>query len=145
MKLGLALARLLGEEERLAAEYRTVAERRTDDHDVHHECVSFAQQCTAHVEALRPSLRRFEASGAAEVPPPRPGLEDLDLLDDLRRLFLAAEDVSIHWVMAGQAAQAARDSELLDVVSACHSETELQVEWLVTRIKVAAPQALVTA
>jgi hypothetical protein len=58
-------------------------------------------------------------------------------------LFLAAEGVSILWVMAGQAAQAARDRELLDVVRSCHTETELQVKWLVARIKVAAPQALV--
>jgi len=45
--------------------------------------------------------------------------------------------------MAGQAAQAARDAELLAVVTACHEETELQVKWLTTRIKVASPQALV--
>ena len=45
--------------------------------------------------------------------------------------------------MAGQAAQAARDAELLETVTRCHTETELQVKWLTTRIKVAAPQALV--
>jgi hypothetical protein len=47
--------------------------------------------------------------------------------------------------MAGQAAQAARDADLLAVVHECHAEVELQVKWLTTRIKVAAPQALVTA
>lgn len=45
--------------------------------------------------------------------------------------------------MAGQAAQAARDAELLAAVSACHGELELQVKWLTTRIKVASPQVLV--
>lgn len=147
MKLGLALVRLLREEERLAGECRAVAERRRDDHDIHHECVSFAGQCDAHVEALRPHVRRYagDTTGDAALPPlPLEPAGSLDLLDDLRRLFLAAEDVSIHWVMAGQAAQAARDRELLDDVRACHSETESQVKWLVSRIKVAAPQALVT-
>jgi hypothetical protein len=45
--------------------------------------------------------------------------------------------------MAGQAALAARDGQLLETVSECHTETELQVKWLTTRIKVGAPQALV--
>jgi len=71
--------------------------------------------------------------------------DELGLLAVLRTLFLAAEEVSITLVMAGQAAQAARDAELLAVVRECHAEVELQVKWLTTRIKVAAPQALVTA
>ncbi len=66
------------------------------------------------------------------------------LLRDLQQLFLAAEEVSILWVMAGQAAQAARDAELLEVVTECHTETEVHVKWLTTRIKIAAPQALAT-
>jgi hypothetical protein len=144
VKLGLALAGLLAGEQRLAGDYRTVAERRRDDHDVHHECTTFMQQCEAHAEALRPHVRRY-AEGAAVAAPgpavPEPG--SLDLLDDLRSLFLAAEGVSILWVMVGQAAQAARDRDLLEVVRSSHTETELQVKWLVARIKVAAPQALV--
>jgi hypothetical protein len=68
----------------------------------------------------------------------------LILLRDLQALLLAAEEISITWVMAGQAAQAARDAELLDTVTRYHTETELQVKWLTTRIKVAAPQTLVT-
>ena len=48
-------------------------------------------------------------------------------------------------MMAGQAAQALRDDVLLETVRQCQSETELQVKWLTSRIKVADPQALVTA
>ena len=66
-----------------------------------------------------------------------------ELHDFLDWEFLSAEEASITWVMAGQAAQAARDAELLETVTRCHTETELQVKWLTTRIKVAAPQALV--
>jgi hypothetical protein len=144
VKLGLALERLLSGEQRLARDYRAVAERRRDDHDVHHECSSFARQCEAHAEALRPHIRRYAKGASVDAPGPAiPEPGGLELLDDLRSLFLAAEGVSILWMMAGQAAQAARDRELLDVVRSCHSETELQVKWLVARIKVAAPQALV--
>jgi hypothetical protein len=47
--------------------------------------------------------------------------------------------------MIGQAAQGARDTELLDVVHRAEGETSIQVKWLRTRMKQAAPQALVVA
>ena len=47
--------------------------------------------------------------------------------------------------MLGQAAQGVRDRELLEVVQGCEGETEIQLKWLRTRMKQAAPQALVVA
>jgi len=38
-----------------------------------------------------------------------------------------------------------RDDGLLEVVSACEGETATQMQWLRTRMKQAAPQALVVA
>jgi hypothetical protein len=49
------------------------------------------------------------------------------------------------WTMVGQAARGLRDSELLQVVSRCEGETATQLKWLRTRMKQAAPQALITA
>jgi hypothetical protein len=49
------------------------------------------------------------------------------------------------WTLLGQAAQGARDRELLEVVQGCEGETEIQLKWLRTRMKQAAPQALVVA
>jgi hypothetical protein len=49
------------------------------------------------------------------------------------------------WTLAGQAAQGARDRELLEVVQDSEGETEIQLKWLRTRLKQAAPQALVVA
>ncbi|MGZ4617548.1 MAG: hypothetical protein ACXV5Q_10515 [Frankiaceae bacterium] len=46
---------------------------------------------------------------------------------------------------SGQAARALRDSELLTVVSRCDGETATQLKWLRTRMKQAAPQALIAA
>jgi hypothetical protein len=163
MKLGLALRALHHAETELAEDYGRVAERHAAEHDVHHLCRSLAKQCESHAERLRPAVARYaDDPGDAES---GRGLTDvldllrrraselvgrqppagLLLLRDLRELFLSAEGCSITWVMVGQAAQAARDDELLELVRACHEETELQVKWLVTRIKEAAPQALVTA
>jgi hypothetical protein len=45
-------------------------------------------------------------------------------------------------VIVAQAAQALRDAELLGVCTECHTESIVQMHWLLTRIKTAAPQAL---
>jgi hypothetical protein len=47
--------------------------------------------------------------------------------------------------MVKQAGSALRDRELLDVVSRCDGETSIQLRWLDTRMKQAAPQALTVA
>jgi hypothetical protein len=161
MKIGSLLSRLHELETELAEDYRALGERHAADHDVYHQCHVFAEQCDAHAAQLAAPAERYGESVDAESEPgvwstvlervrhkssellgraPQAGLL---LLRDLRVLFLSAEEVSITWVMAGQAAQAARDAELLELVRACHTETEIQVKWLTTRIKVASPQALV--
>ena len=161
MKIGPLLAHLRELEKALAAELRAAAERHRDEHDVYHQCHTFALQCERHARALEPHATRYgeevdddlgpglwsgllervrhQTSALVGREPP----SGLLLLSDLRALFLAAEEASITWVMAGQAALAARDSQLLETVTECHTETELQVKWLTTRIKVGAPQALV--
>jgi len=161
MRLGPLLARLHQLETDLAEDYRTLGERHAAEHDVYHQCHTFALQCERHAQALQPHAGRYgedvdddtgpdfwsgllerarRGSSALLGRAPQGGVL---LLRDLRALFLAAEETSITWVMAGQAAQAARDAELLETVTRCHTETELQVKWLTTRIKVASPQALV--
>jgi hypothetical protein len=163
VRIGPLLARLHELEVDLAGEYRALGERHAADHDVYHECHSFATKCAEHASRLAPHAQRYGGDvddGGGGGPAfwdgalkavrhkgsellgrvPEAGLL---LLRDLRDLFLRAEEVSITWVMAGQAAQAARDGELLEVVRACHVETELQVKWLTTKIREAAPQALV--
>jgi hypothetical protein len=49
------------------------------------------------------------------------------------------------WTLVGQAAQGARDTDLLDVVQTAEGETATQLKWLKSRLKEAAPQALVVA
>jgi hypothetical protein len=47
--------------------------------------------------------------------------------------------------LVGQAAQGLRDNELFEVVQACEGETATHLQWLKSRMKEAAPQALVVA
>jgi hypothetical protein len=56
-----------------------------------------------------------------------------------------ASACDISWDMIGQAAQGARDEDLLGVVEACEGQTATQIKWLKTRMKQAAPQALLVA
>ena len=58
-------------------------------------------------------------------------------------IYLRTQETAITWVMAAQAAKAARDKELLLLATDCQTETELQAKWFTTRIKTGAPQALV--
>ena len=56
-----------------------------------------------------------------------------------------ASQVDISWTLIGQAAQGARDKALLETVTSCDEETTKQLRWLRTRMKQAAPQALLVA
>jgi len=56
-----------------------------------------------------------------------------------------ATECDISWTVVGQAAQGARDHELLSVVRDGEGNTAIQLKWLKTRMKDAAPQALVVA
>jgi hypothetical protein len=66
----------------------------------------------------------------------------LDPKDLFGSVYLAASGVSIDWTVLAQGAQAAKDSELLAVVTECHAETLRQLKWATSRLKEAAPQAL---
>ena len=67
------------------------------------------------------------------------------MLRDLHDLYVMASQSDISWTMIGQAAQGARDADLLGTVSACERDTAIQLAWIRTRMKAAAPQALVVA
>jgi hypothetical protein len=149
--VGSAVRELHDAELALAAGLRAAAERHPNEHDVFHLARTLAEQCDTHAEALRPHLERYgERPGSAEVLALENGLEpaahgtapELALLHDLQRLYLLAEEVLIDATMVKQAAMATRDAELLAAVTASMSETEVQVKWLKTKIKTAAPQAL---
>lgn len=47
--------------------------------------------------------------------------------------------------MVGQTAQGDRDEELQRTVKQCEGDSELMIRWLQTRMKQAAPQALLVA
>jgi hypothetical protein len=140
MKIGALLAHIRELDTHLAAELQSAAERHADDQDVYHQCLTFAVTVDKRLVKLTPIAERH--GGNAEWKSAIAGSSE-DLLEDLRMLFLRTEESAITWVMASQAAQAARDEELKLLAAECHSEIDMQSKWFLTRIKTGAPQALV--
>jgi hypothetical protein len=135
----------------LAAAFREVRDAHAGEVDVHHLCERLAEQCDAHAARLEPIAERY-GEDAADEPDrlyselfkgPREG--GLGLLRDLHDLYLMASECDVAWTLVGQAAQGLRDNELFEVVQACEGETASQLQWIKSRMKEAAPQALVVA
>jgi CBS domain-containing membrane protein len=152
MNIAHYIALLHRSEAELARAYREVGERHQDEPDVLVICQKFAKQSQAHSEALKPFRDRY-GEDASEDEPERLHSDlfngsrggSLGLLRDLHDLFLMATEADMSWTVIAQAAQALRDRELLDMVHRCEEETAIQLRWLKTRIKQAAPQTLVAA
>ncbi|MFC9316596.1 hypothetical protein ACFTWR_19825 [Streptomyces nigra] len=132
------------------------AARDAAEHEVHHVAIDLARWSHEHAERL---ARAAEPYGLCLPAPPEglpgPGerreravraLDDarsgLDLLNDLRALHLAATGNSLDWEMLAQAAQAEKDTGLLDLATACHPQTLRQMRWTNTMIKTLSPQLL---
>jgi hypothetical protein len=135
----------------LANAYREVADAHGDEPDIKSLCHKLASECDRHAAKLKPFVDRY-----SEEAPEKPerlhsdlfgGTREggLGLLRDLHDLYLMATEVDISWIVIKQAAQGARDRDLIQTVNDCDKETEIQLRWLETRIKQAAPEALLVA
>ncbi|MCU1344351.1 MAG: hypothetical protein JWL70_617 [Acidimicrobiia bacterium] len=151
MQLPHYLALLHQAQSQLGDALRTVAIAHGDEPGVELICQQLGRQCDDHVRQLQPFLERYGQDTSDEPEQlhselfkgPRSG--PLGLLRDLHDLYLMASNADIAWTLIGQAAQGARDEELLHVVTNCEGDTSLQLRWLRTRMKQSAPQALVVA
>jgi hypothetical protein len=151
MHLAHYLGLLHRAQETMADAFREVAEAHADEVDVYHLGRQQAEQCDRRAERLRPFAERYAEDAPDE--PERLHSElfrgvragGLGLLRDLQDLYLMAAECDICWTVVGQAAHGLRDTELVEVVEECAAGTAVQIAWLRTRMKQAAPQALVVA
>jgi len=127
----------------LAGAFRQVADAHGDEPDLAHLCEILATQCDTHAARLKPFAPADADAPTHAFGGPRSG--PLGLLRDLLDLYVLASACDMAWTIVGQAARGARNEDLLGVVTACESETAIQLKWLTTRIKQAAPQTLVVA
>lgn len=152
MNLSIYLGMLHQAENTLAESFRQVADGHGAEPDVHFLCHTLARQCEEHGRLLQPIVQRY-GEDLSDAEPERLHAEGLSgtregpvgLLRDLQDLYLLASLVDVTWTMVKQAGSALRDRELLEVVSKCDGETAVQLRWLQTRMKQAAPQALIAA
>jgi hypothetical protein len=152
MNLSIYLGMLHKAETTLAESFVQVADGHGTEPDVHFLCHTLAKQCEEHTRRLQPIVDRYGEDDSDDEPE-RLHAEGLSstrqgpvgLLRDLQDLYLLASLVDVSWTMVKQAASALRDRELLEVISKCEGETSVQLRWLQTRMKQAAPQALVVA
>ncbi|MCU1481818.1 MAG: hypothetical protein JWQ19_2604 [Subtercola sp.] len=151
MMLPVYLGLLQKAEQALAASYRKVADGHGAEPDVYHLCQTLAKQCDQHEQALAPVIQRYgeqpddepERLHAVEMSETRTG--PVGLIRDLQDLYVLASMVDVTWMMIKQAAAGLRDDQLTKVVGECEGQIKVQLNWLTTRMKQAAPQALIIA
>ncbi len=142
-------------EQTLADSFRTVGEGHAEEVDVFHMCSTLAAMSDAHVRMLAPVAERYgdESTGDDVDEPERlhaAGLAEtrsgaVGLLRDLQDLHVLGTLCQTTWTVVHQGAQGLRDRELLQVVEDAGRSTSRQLTWLNTRMKAAAPQALLVA
>jgi hypothetical protein len=127
-----------------------IAATHRDEPDVRIQCEKFARNTARQRELLLPFLDRYEASNRGVRSVRRQLIRDtpegpLGLIRDLHDLCLVHCDCDICGTLIQQAAEGARDAEFADVAQDCRRAIGLQLAWLRSRMKQAAPQALVVA
>ncbi|WGP14093.1 hypothetical protein [Streptomyces sp. SH5] len=142
-------------EQALADSLRTVGEGHAQEADVFHVCETLARLSDDHMRSLTPIAHRYgEKHSGEDVEEPERLYADgigtvregaVGLLRDLQDLCLLATLVQTSWTVVDQAAQGARDRELLELAQQASAHTSRQLTWLNTRMRAAAPQALLVA
>ncbi|WP_328470175.1 hypothetical protein OHA21_03830 [Actinoplanes sp. NBC_00393] len=155
MQLVIYLGLVHHAEQTLAESFRVVGHGHADQPDVQLICEQLAALSDDHVRRLTPVVDRYgeQHSGADVEEPERlhaDGLAEVrqgpvGLLRDLQDLHVLGTLVQTTWTVVHQAAQGLRDAELIGAARHCSAETSRQLAWLNTRMKAAAPQALIVA
>lgn len=124
---------------RLADEFTAAAERHAVDADVFRPCMTFGEQAREHALRLRAFAERCEPASDKRV-----GERDseLQLLSDLRRVYLTTQECWVHLTLVRQAALARGDEELLYRIEPCLGGTLSQLRWVKTQIKTSAARVL---
>jgi hypothetical protein len=142
-------------EQTLADSLRMVGQGHAQHPDVLFTCRTLAAMSDDHVARLTPIVDRYgEQRHGDDVEEPdrlhAEGLADVrtgpvGLLRDLQDLHVLGTLVQTTWTVIRQAAQGLRDGDLIAVCEHASAETSRQLSWLNTRMKAAAPQALIAA
>jgi len=151
VNVDLYLGLLHSGERVLGQSFRLVAATHGDEPDVHELCLTLAEQCEERARRLGTVIDRYgerpddEPTRFHAVALTEGRTGPVGLLRDLQDLRVLARLVDDSGTVLRQAALALRDEELRALLEDCRAETANQEAWLLTRIKQAAPQALLVA
>jgi hypothetical protein len=159
VKIDQALEELHAAENDLARQLLALAEEHRGEHEVHHVARDLAVWSQGHVRRLA----EFGGQYGLELDPEPAGDPSLahrvrhrvvdrlgrtdpgvQLLRDLRAVYVDASGVSVDWELIAQAAQGVRDRDLLRLASDCHPDTLRQARWANSQLKEKATQVLVS-
>ncbi|MBC6989507.1 molybdopterin oxidoreductase [Hymenobacter sp. BT491] len=138
-------------EKLLADSLEKVARHHQDESDVEQTCLLLSAWSRQHHGRLQPFIAKYSEDKSPEPDRLHNALFDgvrngsLGLLRDLHDLWLLANEVDLCWILISQAALGLRDKELEALCTHCKKETRRQLDWLMTRMKQAAPQTLIVA
>ncbi|MBT0992911.1 hypothetical protein KIN34_01220 [Cellulomonas sp. DKR-3] len=160
MRIGLALRELHRDEGDLASELLRVSDRHAVDHEIFYVARDLAVWSQDHVREIARIARDYdedldpdaatESSLVARLRDKgselvgRRAAPGLELLRDLREVYLMASGVSVDWELVAQAAQGLKHRELVELTGRCHAETLRQVRWANGKLKESATQVLVS-
>jgi hypothetical protein len=151
MLLSHYLGLLESSEKQLAEAFDYVSCQHKDEPDIEQMCQKLGAWSREHHGRVQGFAAEY--SEAAEGEPARLRRDlfaekrssSLALLRDLHDLWLLTQEVQLCWGVIRQAALALRDEELKACYEFCNARTKRQTEWLLGRIKQAAPQILLVA
>ncbi len=159
MKLDLAIEELHRSEVGLTEHLLHMSDRHKADHEVFHLCRDLAGWSQEHVRELARIGPDFGVDVSDEPPTDGPlaamrqkasellgrrSDPGLLLLADLRHLYRAASGVSLDWEILAQTAQAAKESELLELAERLHPETLRTAKWANAKLKESSAQIMVS-
>lgn len=144
---------VLNSEKQMADAFSKVAEHHKDEPDIYFMCLNLSSWSEQHVRHLEPLRMKYEEHAGKTKEPERlsqtlfkePRKGPVALLRDLHDLWLITKEIEISYKVLLQAARALRDTELETLILNQSSNTKRQSDWLLTRVKQAAPQVLVVA
>jgi hypothetical protein len=138
-------------EKQITQAFEQVARHHHAEPDIEQMCQKLSAWSREHRGRLVPYRQRYREADSPEpaqlkqlrLAAPRRGA--LGLIRDLHDLWLLTQEVQLCWTVIQQATLALRDEELKATCEFCSARTKRQADWLLGRIKQAAPQALVVA
>ena len=151
MHIANYLGILENSEKQLTDAFEHVALKHKDEPDIEQMCQKLSGWSREHRGRIMPFVKKYSEEKSSEPKDLKRELfsekrrGSLALLRDLHDLWLLTQEVQLCWIVLHQATLALRDEALKAACEFCSTRTKRQTDWLLGRIKQAAPQTLVVA